>query len=126
MSEEKGTPTIVQLGHGAGGVLQEELIKFITKDISIKKIRNGIGVDELDDGATIPLEEYDREIVVSADGHTVYPLFFPGGDLGKLSVCGTVNDLLMMGAKPLALTSIIIIEEGFSFENLEKIVKSFI
>ncbi|MFX1395391.1 MAG: hydrogenase expression/formation protein HypE, partial [Promethearchaeota archaeon] len=67
----------------------------------------------------------DKEIVITADGHTVYPLFFPGGDLGTLSICGTVNDLLMMGAEPLALSSIFIIEEGFTFEILEKIVKSF-
>jgi hydrogenase expression/formation protein HypE len=51
-------------------------------------------------------------------------LFFPGGDLGTLSICGTVNDIIMMGAKPLALTSMIIIEEGFEFNNLEKIINS--
>jgi len=115
----------IRLAHGAGGILQEELISFITKDIKIKKVLSGIGVEELDDGATIPLENTDKEIVVTADGHTVFPLFFPGGDLGKLSICGTVNDLLMMGADPVALTSSFIIEEGFEFERLEKIVKSF-
>jgi len=67
---------------------------------------------------------YDQEIVVTADGHTIYPLFFPGGDLGSLSICGTVNDLIMMGAKPLALTSMIIIEEGFKFDILEKLINS--
>ncbi len=122
---EKESSKIIRLSHGAGGILQEELIKFITKDIVLKNINNGIGVEELDDGATIPLNNYDKEIVVTADGHTVFPLFFPGGDLGTLSICGTVNDLLMMGADPLALTSTIIIEEGFKFETLEKIVKSF-
>ncbi|MBN1803325.1 MAG: hydrogenase expression/formation protein HypE [Candidatus Lokiarchaeota archaeon] len=125
MEEKKASEKIVRLAHGAGGVLQEELIQFITSGIAQKRIRNGIGVEELDDGATIPLEDYDKEVVVTADGHTVYPLFFPGGDLGKLSVCGTVNDLLMMGAEPIALTSIVIIEEGFSFENLKKIINSF-
>ncbi len=122
---EKESSKIIRLSHGAGGILQEELIKFITKDIVLKNINNGIGVEELDDGATIPLNNYDKEIVVTADGHTVFPLFFPGGDLGTLSICGTVNDLLMMGADPLALTSTIIIEEGFKFETLEKIIKSF-
>lgn len=116
---------IIRLAHGAGGVLQEELIKFITQDISKKNINDGIGVEELDDGATMPLSDYDKEIVFTADGHTVYPLFFPGGDLGKLSVCGTVNDVLMMGAEPLGLTSCVIIEEGFKFSQLERIVKSF-
>jgi len=116
---------VIRLAHGAGGILQEELIKFITKDIKIKKIHSGIGVEELDDGATIPLKNYDKEIVLTSDGHTVYPLFFPGGDLGTLSICGTVNDLLMMGAEPMALTSNFIIEEGFEFSELEKIIKSF-
>lgn len=116
---------IIRLAHGAGGILQEKLINFITQDIPIKNINNGIGVEELDDGATMPLADYDKEIVFTADGHTVYPLFFPGGDLGKLSVCGTVNDVLMMGAQPLGLTSCVIIEEGFEFSQLDKIVKSF-
>jgi hydrogenase expression/formation protein HypE len=124
MSRKKESSNVIRLAHGAGGILQEELIAFITKNIPLKKINNGIGVEELDDGATIPLNNYEKEIVVTADGHTVYPLFFPGGDLGTLSICGTVNDLLMMGAKPLALTSIIIIEEGFEFEKLEKIIDS--
>ncbi len=124
MSEKKESSEVIRLAHGAGGVLQEELIKFITKNIPFKNVNNGIGVEELDDGATIPLEDYDKEIVVTGDGHTVYPLFFPGGDLGTLSICGTVNDLIMMGAEPLALTSMIIIEEGFEFKKLEKIVIS--
>lgn len=124
MSGKKESSEIIRLAHGAGGVLQEELIKFITKNIPFKNVNNGIGVEELDDGATIPLENYDKEIVVTGDGHTVYPLFFPGGDLGTLSICGTVNDLIMMGAEPLALTSMMIIEEGFEFKKLEKIVIS--
>ncbi|MHA1274153.1 MAG: hydrogenase expression/formation protein HypE [Promethearchaeota archaeon] len=121
----KESSKVIRLAHGAGGILQEKLINFITRDILKKNVNNGIGVEELDDGATIPLEEYDKEIVITADGHTVFPLFFPGGDLGVLSVCGTINDILMMGARPLALTSIFIIEEGFKFKTLEKIVKSF-
>jgi len=126
MEEKKENTNVIRLAHGAGGVLQEELINFITKNISLKNINSGIGVEELDDGATIPLKNYDKEIIITADGHTVYPLFFPGGDLGKLSICGTVNDILMMGAEPMALTSIMIIEEGFSFSQLEKINNSFI
>ena len=124
MSVKKESLNVIRLAHGAGGILQEELIKFITKNIPFKNVNNGIGVEELDDGATIPLIDYEKEIVVTADGHTIYPLFFPGGDLGTLSVCGTVNDLLMMAAEPLALTSMIIIEEGFEFEKLEKIINS--
>ena len=125
MSMKKVSSNVIRLAHGAGGVLQEELISFVTKNITFKNVNKGIGVKELDDGATIPLDDYDKEIVITADGHTVYPLFFPGGNLGTLSVCGTVNDLIMMGAQPIALTSIIIIEEGFKFENLEKIMNAF-
>ena len=124
MSEKKESSNIIRLAHGAGGSLQEELIDFITKNIPFKNVNNGIGVEALDDGATIPLNGYEKEIVVTADGHTIYPLFFPGGDLGTLSICGTVNDLLMMGAEPLALTSMIIIEEGFEFKRLERIINS--
>ncbi len=123
-SDVKGSK-IIRLAHGSGGTLQSELIEFIVKGIAQKNVNNGIGVEELDDGATIPLKNYDKEIVITADGHTVFPLFFPGGDLGKLSICGTVNDILMMGAEPLALSSIYIIEEGFNFDILGKIVKSF-
>jgi len=122
---KKASSNIIRLAHGAGGVLQEELISFVTKNITFKNVNNGIGVKELDDGATIPLDEYEKEIVITADGHTVYPLFFPGGNLGTLSVCGTVNDLIMMGAQPIALTSIVIIEEGFKFEMLDKIMNAF-
>ena len=124
MSKKNEDSSIIRLAHGAGGILQEELIKFITQNIHFKNVNGGIGVKELDDGATIPLEDYDKEIVITADGHTVFPLFFPGGDLGGLSVCGTVNDLIMMGAEPLALTSMIIIEEGFKFSKLGEIVNS--
>lgn len=123
-SDVKGSK-IIRLAHGGGGSLQSELIDFIVNGIAQKNVNNGIGVEELDDGATIPLKNYDKEIVITADGHTVFPLFFPGGDLGKLSICGTVNDILMMGAEPLALSSIYIIEEGFNFDILGKIVKSF-
>jgi hydrogenase expression/formation protein HypE len=122
---EKASSKVIRLAHCAGGVLQEELIDFITKNIPMKNVNKGIGVEELDDGATIPLENYDKEIIITADGHTVYPIFFPGGDLGKLSICGTVNDILMMGGDPITLTSTIIIEEGFPFETLGKIIESF-
>ncbi|MFX0057784.1 MAG: hydrogenase expression/formation protein HypE [Candidatus Hodarchaeota archaeon] len=125
MSNKKGIFNIISLAHGAGGVLQDELINFIIRNISLRKVNKGIGLDELDDGATIPLEDYNQEIVITADGHTVYPIFFPGGNLGILSACGTINDIIMMGAKPIAMTSIIIIEEGFKFETLERITNSF-
>ncbi|MBD3351946.1 MAG: hydrogenase expression/formation protein HypE [Candidatus Lokiarchaeota archaeon] len=116
---------IVLLSHGAGGALQEKLIRFITKSAKLRKIGNGIGLDAYDDGATIPLTEKDSEIVITSDGHTIDPIFFPGGNLGELAATGTINDLLMMGAKPIAISSTIFIEEGFSFDQLEKITTSF-
>jgi len=70
---KKTSSNVIRLAHGAGGVLQEELISFVTKNITFKNVNKGIGVKELDDGATIPLEEYEKEIVITADGHTVYP-----------------------------------------------------
>jgi len=117
----------IQLGHGAGGKLQEELIEFITKSVKLRRVGSGIGLDEFEDAASIPLslEDAEMEIVVTADGHTVYPLQFPGGDLGKLAVCGTVNDLCMMGATPIALTSVVLIEEGMSAGKVQDIMESF-
>lgn len=112
----------ITLGHGAGGELMEELISKIILANTTKKRVGAVGLEELDDGASISLG--GKEIVVTTDAHTVTPLFFPGGDIGKLSVCGTVNDLSVMGAKPMAITSAFVIEEGFPSEDLERIVKS--
>jgi hydrogenase expression/formation protein HypE len=76
----------------------------------------------MDDGATIPLGELN--IVVTTDATTVKPLFFPGGDLGKLAICGAINDLAMMGAKPIALASTIVVEEGFPVTKLKRLLSS--
>jgi hydrogenase expression/formation protein HypE len=124
MSEDQ---EFVKIAHGAGGKLQNSLIDFITKDIKNKKLgSDGIGVEEMDDGAVIP-EEFitPGDLVVTADGHTIFPLNFPGGNLGKLSICGCVNDLLMMGARPLALTSVVLLEEGLPFLEIKKQMDSF-
>jgi len=112
----------IELSHGAGGTLMELLIKQIIVPKFKKRTVGGLGLDDLDDGATIPLDNY--EIVVTADGHTVDPLFFPGGDIGTLAVSGTINDLAVMGAKPIAITTALIIEEGFPISDLEKILDS--
>jgi len=113
----------IGMSHGAGGEVMGKLIsETILNNISKKTVNNGIGLDALDDGATIPLGDY--EIVVTTDGHTINPLFFPGGDIGRISAAGTINDVAVMGAKPLAITNAMIIKEGFSIENLEKIIKS--
>ena len=112
----------ISLAHGAGGKIMADLLKIITASITEKNLANGIGLNELDDGGTIPLQTH--EIVVTADGHTVDPIFFPGGDIGRLAVSGTVNDVLMMGAIPLAITDSIIVEEGFETSDLKKILDS--
>ena len=65
-----------------------------------------------------------KPVAVSCDAHVVKPLFFPGGDIGRLAVTGTVNDVAMCGAKPLWLSAAFILEEGFPLADLEKIVIS--
>ncbi|MCC7553030.1 MAG: hydrogenase expression/formation protein HypE [Methanobacteriaceae archaeon] len=113
----------IGMGHGAGGEVMSNLIaETILNNITKKSVNNGISLDALDDGATIPIGDY--EIVITTDGHTINPLFFPGGDIGKISAAGTINDVSVMGAKPLAITNAMIIREGFPIEDLEKIIKS--
>ena len=113
----------IGMNHGAGGEVMEKLIKeTILSNISKKSVNNGIGLEDLDDGATIPMDDY--EIIVTTDGHTVQPLFFPGGDIGRISAAGTINDVSMMGAKPLPITNAMIVQEGFDIEDMDKIMKS--
>src|SRR5947209_12665115 len=85
----------------------------------------GVGLAAMDDGACIPFGgEY---IVVTTDSHVIHPIFFPGGDIGRISICGTVNDLAMMGAtRILGLTCAVILEEGFPIDQLEKIQRSMV
>jgi hydrogenase expression/formation protein HypE len=113
----------IGMSHGAGGEVMQGLISdIILNNITNKRVDGGVGLDDLDDGASIPLGDY--EIVISTDGHTVDPLFFPGGDIGRISIAGTVNDVAVMGAKPLAIANAMIIREGFPGEDLETIIKS--
>ncbi len=106
--------------HGAGGEVMGELLQTLTKF----KHNNagGIGLEALDDGAVIPLN--GENIVFTTDSHVVRPVFFPGGDIGRIAVCGTINDLAMMGGKPIALSCGMIIEEGFEIDDLARIVSS--
>lgn len=114
---------VIELTHGGGGTIMEQLIRgVIVSGVSIRRALNGVGLDELDDGASIKLGDY--EIVISMDGHTVDPIFFPGGDIGRLAVSGTLNDVAMMGARPIALCDSIIVEEGFPISDLRRIVTS--
>jgi hydrogenase expression/formation protein HypE len=105
----------VTIAHGNGGEENNELIE----DIFYKHFANDI-LAKSEDAAIIE----DGRLAFTTDSFTVSPLFFAGGDIGKLAVCGTCNDLAMMGAKPKYLTCSVIIEEGFSSSELEKIVRS--
>ncbi len=112
----------VTMEHGAGGEIMEELLRDVILKTLTLKSAGGIGLDALDDGATIPLG--DKHVVITIDGHTVKPLFFPGGDIGRLAVSGTANDLAVMGAKPVALANSMIIGDGLEMEILKKVLKS--
>jgi hydrogenase expression/formation protein HypE len=113
----------VTMKHGAGGRAMRLLIEEVFLRDMPEAERALIGPEKMDDGAVLPLG--DRFLVVTTDSHVVQPVFFPGGDIGRLSVSGTVNDLAMMGAtEPLALTCAAVLEEGFSRADLERIQAS--
>jgi hydrogenase expression/formation protein HypE len=113
----------VKLSHGAGGSTANNLIhELFLKIFEKRQAAEGIALDALDDGASIKLGDY--EVILSIDGHTVDPVFFPGGDLGKLAICGAVNDTAVMGAQPVAILDSIIVEEGYPMSDLKKIISS--
>jgi len=110
----------ISIKYGAGGSAMRSLIEQIFAT-GFGQVAGGIGLSAMDDGAALPIGN-DTWLVITTDSHVVSPLFFPGGDIGKLAVCGTVNDLAMMGATdPLALTCATIIEDGFARDDLERI-----
>ncbi|MEM3737061.1 MAG: hydrogenase expression/formation protein HypE [Candidatus Bathyarchaeia archaeon] len=107
----------ITLAHGAGGSITQRLIKeYIVRYLGGSKAE--VPLEALDDAAVI------EGIVLKSDSYTVKPLFFPGGDIGKLAVAGTVNDIAVMGAQPLALAAGFIFEEGFPISNFETILRS--
>ena len=103
----------ILMAHGAGGKLSSELLK----EIILPAFNNEI-LNELHDGAKI------GRIAMTTDSYVVRPIFFRGGDIGKLSICGTVNDLAVTGAVPKYISVGVILEEGFDFDELKKIVNS--
>jgi hydrogenase expression/formation protein HypE len=107
----------ILLAHGSGGKLSHDLIK----QIFLPRFLNPI-LEPLDDSAKIT--NRNGLIAFTTDSYVVNPIFFPGGDIGKLAVCGTVNDLSMVGAAPSYLSLSLIIEEGLSIELLKQVVSS--
>lgn len=108
---------VILLAHGDGGALTHKLIT----DLFLRYFRNRM-LKGLTDAAVFSVE--GGRLAVTSDSFVVTPLFFPGGDIGKLAVCGTVNDLAVTGAKPLYLTASFLIEEGLPLADLERIVAS--
>jgi len=109
----------VLLAHGSGGRLSHELVERIF----VPRFANQI-LARLDDAAILESIPPGHRLAFTTDSYVVSPIIFPGGDIGKLAVCGTVNDLAMSGARPLYLSTGWIIEEGLSFEDLERIADS--
>jgi hydrogenase expression/formation protein HypE len=108
----------IVLGHGSGGKLSHDLITKVFQpyfENEILKAKDDAGVIALND---------DIRIAYSTDSHVVWPLFFPGGDIGRLAICGTVNDIAMMGAEPKHLTAGFILEEGLEVDILRRVIAS--
>ncbi|UCH81867.1 MAG: hydrogenase expression/formation protein HypE [Nitrospiraceae bacterium] len=107
----------IEIGHGSGGKLTRDLISSL-----FLKYLSSSELHSMEDAATINI--HSGKTAFTTDSYVIRPLFFPGGDIGKLSVCGTVNDLAVSGAIPEYLSLSFIIEEGFSLNHMEEIVKS--
>ncbi len=105
------------LAHGSGGKLSSDLLK----NIFLKDFRNPI-LEKLDDMATLNLNGV--KVAFTTDSYVVNPIFFNGGDIGKLAICGTVNDISMSGAVPKYISAAFVIEEGFPVDDLKKITGS--
>ncbi len=118
-------PGRVSLKQGGGGRAMRALIEklFIREFASMPF--NGVGLAAMDDGAAIPFG--DKWLIVTTDSHVIHPIFFPGGDIGRISISGTVNDLAMMGGTELlGITCGVILEEGFPLEMLEAVQRSLV
>jgi len=117
MSDGAGRKDVVLLAHGGGGLMTRKLIE----EVILGELENPI-LKRMDDAACISIAE--TELAMTTDSYVIDPVFFPGGDIGYLAVCGTVNDLAMQGAEPRFLSLALIIEEGFRIDDLKRIIGS--
>ncbi len=108
----------IKIDEGGGGFASGELIKDIRKILNLKNTWTNCD----DDAAVFSLNK--ENLVFTTDAYIVDPIFFPGGDIGKIAMSGTINDLSVMGAKPIGIALSIVIEEGFSKKYFEKIIRS--
>lgn len=111
------TPGVIRLGHGSGGKLSAELLA----DVFLPELGNDV-LSRLDDAACV--DAACGKLAITTDSYVVNPIFFPGGDIGRLAVYGTINDLAMRGARPIYLTAAFILEEGLSIDELRRVVRS--
>ena len=107
---------VIQLAHGGGGQLTAELIETV-----ILPALGGQEAGHLSDAAVLA---GDGQVAFTTDSYVVQPLEFPGGDIGKLAVCGTINDLAVSGAKPVALSMGLILQEGLPLNLLKRVLAS--
>jgi hydrogenase expression/formation protein HypE len=113
----------IKISEGGGGEAMHRLLaEVVFKNLRLVETEGGTGLRAADDGAVILLGE--RTIVFTTDSYVVQPVFFRGGDIGKLAATGTLNDLGVMGARPLALSLALIVSEGFDRDDLSLIVRS--
>ena len=111
----------ITLDHGGGGLASQKLVSRL---LDLLENSSSQKENTLEDAATLTVPGQAGRLVFSTDSYVVDPIFFPGGDIGKLAVHGTINDLAMRGAKPLALSLAMILEEGFPLADVERIAKS--
>ena len=107
----------IRMAHGAGGRLSRLLVEEVIRPYFSNEV-----LDVMHDAALLPHQE--GRLAFTTDSYVVKPLFFPGGDIGRLAVCGTVNDLAVSGAKPLYLSMALVLEEGLSLVTLRRVLAS--
>jgi hydrogenase expression/formation protein HypE len=110
---------LISMSDGAGGeAMQELIIGSLLENLPFSRSSGEVPLESMDDAAVV------GDVVLTTDMHTVKPLFFPGGDIGVLAIAGTVNDVAVLGAKPIALSLAYVVEEGFPLDDLARITAS--